>query len=260
MKRITVKIIPTYQCNQCCQYCDEPKDIPYTFAAKAFYRVIDYLERIPGIRINIDIEGGGEPLLCPELFDFINYKEHGTTIFTNGTLLTPALVEKCHEFVVFRVSLDGIKEVHDKYRKMKDNQSSYDATMAGINILQKHKRQFFIGSVIDIMTARRLQESYELIDTIKPFKWSITPKMVKDDYSVTQAIINYAAPIVAGLNGATPIDFYNISNGADDPNGNLEILIKDKIQIHQSGYATKNLREYAVEDLSLFIKELKEYV
>ncbi len=72
--------------------------------------------RIPSLLLS-----GGEPLIHPRFFDLIDYAgEHGLklTISTNGTLITPekARALKTAEVAYVGISLDGIGEIHDRFR------------------------------------------------------------------------------------------------------------------------------------------------
>ena len=64
---------------------------------------------------------GGEPLLREDLFGLAAYaKSLGLrpVLSTNGTLITPEMAEKLREagFQYVGVSLDGLEEIHDKFR------------------------------------------------------------------------------------------------------------------------------------------------
>lgn len=64
---------------------------------------------------------GGEPLIHPRFFDLVDYAtNHGLklTISTNGTLITPekAALLKAANVAYVGISLDGIGDIHDKFR------------------------------------------------------------------------------------------------------------------------------------------------
>ena len=84
---------------------------------------------------------GGEPLMNPEIIEVIF--SHGlelarkydlffhTNIITNATILTPeieAMLRKYRDLVDLSVqlSIDGIKEVHDRYRVTRTGKGSFD--------------------------------------------------------------------------------------------------------------------------------------
>ncbi|CAG0996444.1 partial PqqA peptide cyclase, partial [Rhodocyclaceae bacterium] len=75
-----------------------------------------------------------EPLLRPDIFD-IGRRAKGmgfyTALSSNGTLMDEAMVEKIAavDFDYVGVSLDGLREVHDKFRRL---EGAFDASLAGI--------------------------------------------------------------------------------------------------------------------------------
>lgn len=73
--------------------------------------------RIPSLLFS-----GGEPLIHPRFFDLVDHAtEQGLklTISTNGTLITPekAALLKAAKVAYVGISLDGIGEVHDQFRR-----------------------------------------------------------------------------------------------------------------------------------------------
>ncbi|MDH5543018.1 MAG: radical SAM protein [Nitrospinota bacterium] len=83
---------------------------------------------------------GGEPLFRPDIFDIAKYAsgEKGLTVAlaTNGTMVDEKMAEKIVESGIQRVSisLDGLGEVHDNFRKLP---GSYDRAVKGMKNLQK---------------------------------------------------------------------------------------------------------------------------
>ncbi|MGD9157268.1 MAG: heme b synthase [Desulfobacteraceae bacterium] len=94
---------------------------------------------------------GGEPLLRNDIFELAEY---GTCLglrmvmATNGTLLTPELVEKMKESGIKRVSisLDGKNaEKHDAFRKV---EGAFDASLKGISLLKEASVEFQINTTV----------------------------------------------------------------------------------------------------------------
>lgn len=76
---------------------------------------------------------GGEPMIHPHFFDLVNLASSAglkLTISTNGTLITPekAALLKAAEVAYVGISLDGIGEIHDRFRR---KQGAFDAAVRG---------------------------------------------------------------------------------------------------------------------------------
>ena len=108
----------TARCNLKCVHCyayTEPKDELNTAEVKS---VIDDLAEM---KVPLILFSGGEPLLRRDLFEVASYAtEKGLKIAlsTNGTLITQEIAQKLKRagFSYVGVSLDGLKDVHDKFR------------------------------------------------------------------------------------------------------------------------------------------------
>ena len=83
---------------------------------------------------------------------------------TNGTLLDDAWCEFLHEqnFLV-GLSIDGPKHLHDRYRKDKSGQGSFDRVMRSVKLLKKHKVNFATLSCINRATAKAPLEVYRFL-------------------------------------------------------------------------------------------------
>ena len=94
---------------------------------------------------------GGEPLLREDIFELARY---GTglglrmVMATNGTLLTPELVESMKESGIKRVSisLDGeTAEKHDAFRKV---EGAFDASLRGISYMKEAGLEYQINTTV----------------------------------------------------------------------------------------------------------------
>ena len=144
-KRFSIKALclhVAHTCNLNCSYC---------FASQGKYhgeralmsletgkRAIDFLIENSGYHKNLDIDFfGGEPLMnwdvCKELVKYGREQEkiHGKnirfTLTTNGVLLNDEVTEFCNkEMHNVVLSLDGRKEVNDRFRVDMAGNGSYD--------------------------------------------------------------------------------------------------------------------------------------
>ncbi|MBR3791161.1 MAG: thioether cross-link-forming SCIFF peptide maturase [Clostridia bacterium] len=131
-----------HTCNLNCSYC---------FASQGKYqgdralmsfetgkRALDFLIENSGTRHNLEVDFfGGEPLMNWQVVkDLVKYarsieKEHNKnfrfTLTTNGVLIDDDVIDFCNkEMDNVVLSLDGRKEVHDKFRVNYEGKGSYD--------------------------------------------------------------------------------------------------------------------------------------
>ncbi len=111
-------------CNLRCIHCyahataEENEDILSTEEAKGM------IDSCADFGCPVMLFSGGEPLLRKDLFELIHYateKGMRTTLSTNGTLITRELAKElatCKMGYV-GISLDGMEETHDKFRRVK---------------------------------------------------------------------------------------------------------------------------------------------
>lgn len=113
---------------------------------------------------------GGEPtLLGIDFFKkvielqrpFIKQKTIGNSLQTNGTLLTDEWCAflKSHRFMV-GISLDGPKEIHDRYRRDSAQKGSFDKVIRGLKLLQRHQVDYNVMACVTRDTARHPLDVY----------------------------------------------------------------------------------------------------
>lgn len=83
---------------------------------------------------------------------------------TNGTLLTDEWCQflRQHNFLV-GLSIDGPKELHDRYRVSKGGQPTFDKVMGAVRLLKKHGVQFNTLTVVNRLNARRPLDVYRFL-------------------------------------------------------------------------------------------------
>jgi len=149
---------------------------------------------------------GGEPLIYPELEDFIkSARPHLNliSVTTNGSLLSDKNIEKLKQWGVdvLTVSLDsGIPEEHDEFRGRK---GLYAQTLEGIERALKHGLNVTIGTVVTpknlhsdgikklIETSRRLKVILMLIPGIPVGMWKNNNEVLlsKDDLAYLDELV-----------------------------------------------------------------------
>jgi heme d1 biosynthesis radical SAM protein NirJ len=124
------------RCNLTCKHCysiSADKDFPGELSTGEVFTVMDDLK---GFRVPVLILSGGEPLLRPDIFEIAaRAKAMGfyTALSTNGTLITEDNIEQIAAigFDYVGVSLDGIQETHDRFRRL---DGAFDLSMHGIRL------------------------------------------------------------------------------------------------------------------------------
>jgi uncharacterized protein len=116
---------------------------------------------------------GGEPILLGlDYFrsvvalqeKYARGKKVTNTIQTNGTLLTDdwCRLFKKHGFLV-GLSMDGPREIHDRYRVKASGRPTFDTVMSALALLKKHKVSFNTLTVLNNYNARRPLEVYRFL-------------------------------------------------------------------------------------------------
>jgi len=116
---------------------------------------------------------GGEPtLLGIDFFDrvvklqrpYLGWKVIRNSLQTNGTLLTEKWCAflKRHGFMV-GISLDGPAEIHDRYRRDRSGNGTFDRVMHGLKLLQKHGVDYNVLACVAGETAKRPLHVYRFM-------------------------------------------------------------------------------------------------
>ena len=107
---------------------------------------------------------GGEPLVLGldfyrKAMELERKYADGKTVFntlqTNGTLLTPEWADFLREnrFLV-GISIDGPRDIHDKYRKDRGGAGTFDKVVRGIGLLRAHGVEFNTMSTVTASCSR----------------------------------------------------------------------------------------------------------
>lgn len=161
----------TRKCNLKCIHCSDFQQIKcpnFIIIAK----IIDKLW-VNGLR-RVSISGG-EPVLRQDLKKILAYaKKKGfiVTLITNGTLLNEKKVKEIKPFVDnVRISIHGFDSQHDKFTGVK---GSFDKSLKGIKLCQKHGIPVSVVSSILLSNVKNLRRLFELICLdLKIRRWRI---------------------------------------------------------------------------------------
>lgn len=157
--KITLQV--TQQCNFRCSYCIYSEDHNHMQRSHSSRRMdfsvakraVDFLREhsIDSPNLNIGFYGG-EPLLNFDLVrQVVDYckealygKELTYSLTTNGSLLEDDVVDYLVENDVnLMISLDGPKSIHDRNRRLKNGEGTYDIVMGKIQRIQERYPEYW---------------------------------------------------------------------------------------------------------------------
>jgi len=167
-------------CNLNCEYCFYLEK-QALFGPDEKYRMSDevlrafitnYIASQPTPVVEFVWQGGEPTLLGVDFFKrliefqkpFAQQKTITNSLQTNGTLLTDEWCRflKKHNFMV-GISLDGPKEVHDRYRRDRKGKGTFDQVMRGLSLLQKHKVECNVLACVTRETSKHPLEVYRFL-------------------------------------------------------------------------------------------------
>ena len=167
-------------CNLNCEYCFYLEK-QALFSSGEQYRMSDevlsafitnYITSQPTPVVEFVWQGGEPTLLGIDFFrravelqrPFLGTKTITNSLQTNGTLLTD---EWCtflrqNKFMV-GISIDGPREIHDRYRRDRSGKGTFDKVLGGLKLLQKHKVEYNVLTSVTRESARRPLEVYRFL-------------------------------------------------------------------------------------------------
>ncbi|MDZ7753439.1 MAG: heme d1 biosynthesis radical SAM protein NirJ [Gammaproteobacteria bacterium] len=127
------------RCNLTCRHCySTSADIDFA-GELTTEEVLEVMDDLRSYGVGVLILSGGEPLLRPDIFEISREaKTRGfyVGLSSNGTLIDAAMAEHIaaagYDYV--GVSLDGLRETHDYFRR---KAGAFDASLAGIGRLSE---------------------------------------------------------------------------------------------------------------------------
>lgn len=169
-------------CNLDCHYCYylDKAEIYHGRQLRMSEQVLETLTKqyiesndVPEVTFNWH---GGEPLVMG--LDFyrkaveLQQKYAGgkivhNTLQTNGTLIIPEWADffRENDFLI-GISIDGPADIHDKFRKDKGGQNTFDKVMRGVNLLRQRGVQFNTMTTVNKASEGRGAEVYRFLKSI----------------------------------------------------------------------------------------------
>ncbi len=202
-------VLVTFQvnlrCNSACGYCDLPLNVGrYELSRDEIRRVFAGLYR-DGIRFVL--VQGGEPLLrrdLPEILEDLSGLGFHLTLITNGTKLTPALVDRLRRLpLAISVSLDSLDRTC--YRQIR-GADQLDEVLHGVTLLNDYPHLKFLTCIVseinreEVSDVVRFATTQGFIPVVGAYHWNVGT-YGKADRLLMYDRINAAAVMNGLLNG-----------------------------------------------------------
>jgi len=175
-------VLATFQvnlrCNSACGYCDLPLNVGrYEMAREEIQQVFSCLYR-DGVRFVL--VQGGEPLLrrdLPEILEDLSAIGLHLTLITNGTKITPQLVERLSRLpLAISVSLDTLDR--ERYRQIR-GADQLPLVLEGIALLKYFPHQKFLTCIVsDLNRAEapavvRFAQEQGFLPVVGAYHWNV---------------------------------------------------------------------------------------
>ena len=124
----------TKTCNLKCRHCYMSSDNKKYQNELTTEEAKSFIDDLADFRVPVLLFSGGEPLIRPDFFQLAEYAQKKgvrPTLSTNGTLITREVAQRIKDIGVgyVGISLDGLKDVNDKFRGV---DGAYEKAMQGI--------------------------------------------------------------------------------------------------------------------------------
>lgn len=155
----------TRRCNLTCKHCYAlSADHPYP-GELGEAEMLAVLQDLKAYGVPALILSGGEPLLSPHLWPLAQRaRELGfhLGLSTNGTLIDAPMADRiaAHGFDYVGISLDGLRETHDRFRRM---QGAFDASLGALRLLRERGVNIGMRYTLTAMNAHDLAPLLELM-------------------------------------------------------------------------------------------------
>jgi 12,18-didecarboxysiroheme deacetylase len=168
-KRPVVVWNVTKACNLKCIHCyakADNKRAPDELTTEEGYKLLEDLVQFGSPVI---LFSGGEPLVRPDILDLI-YRAVNlglrTVISTNGVLIDDSLAKEFKKLGVSYVgiSLDGWKEVHDKFRGVK---GAFEKVISAVEACKKENLKVGLRFTMSKLNAKEIPKIFDLVEELK---------------------------------------------------------------------------------------------
>ena len=156
----------TRTCNLKCRHCYMSSDAKKYQNELTTAEVKQFLDDLADFNVPVLLFSGGEPLIRPDFFELADYaakKGVRPTLSTNGTLITPEVARKIKDIGVgyVGISLDGLREVNDKFR---GKAGAFEAAMNGIKNCVAVDQRVGLRFTINHHNIQELENIFDFIE------------------------------------------------------------------------------------------------
>jgi 12,18-didecarboxysiroheme deacetylase len=168
-KRPVVVWNTTRACNLRCIHCYAKADntpAPDELTTEEGFKLLEDLSQFG---CPVILFSGGEPLVRPDILDLIHKAVSlglRTVISTNGVLIDETLAKELKKLGVSYVgiSLDGWKEVHDKFRGVK---GSFEKVVSAIESCKKENLKVGLRFTMSKLNAKEIPKVFDLVEELE---------------------------------------------------------------------------------------------
>jgi putative heme d1 biosynthesis radical SAM protein NirJ1 len=156
----------TRTCNLKCRHCYMSSDAKKYQNELTTAEAKQFIDDLADFNVPVLLFSGGEPLIRPDFFELADYaakKGVRPTLSTNGTLITPEVARKIKDIGVgyVGISLDGLREVNDKFR---GKAGAFEAAMNGIKNCVEVDQRVGLRFTINHHNIQELENIFDFIE------------------------------------------------------------------------------------------------
>lgn len=156
----------TRTCNLKCRHCYMISDAKKYQNELTTAEAKQFIDDLADFNVPVLLFSGGEPLIRPDFFELADYaakKGVRPTLSTNGTLITPEVARKIKDIGVgyVGISLDGLREVNDKFR---GKAGAFEAAMNGIKNCVAVDQRVGLRFTINHHNIQELENIFDFIE------------------------------------------------------------------------------------------------
>jgi len=156
----------TRRCNLACQHCYASSGKSSGGPELTTSEGMALIDDLSLFGSPVILFSGGEPLVRPDLPELAEYavsKGMRAVISTNGTLITDSLASRLKSVGLsyIGISLDGLKKIHDKFRRQS---GAFDKALAGIRSSREAGIKTGLRFTITRWNARDIPRIFDLIE------------------------------------------------------------------------------------------------
>ena len=177
---LVLTILPTGKCNFNCPYCFE-SDKQFSRSAMSLENqnaLLKYVQKNISKHKSLKVGWfGGEPLLEPNIIKYLSEKiikicnarflPYSSEMTTNGYFLTEEVFKMLYSMKVYnyQITIDGVKEHHDKYRTTHNGKGTYDVIFSNLLRIKDLKQYKFARILLRVnMLKDSVDKTNEFID------------------------------------------------------------------------------------------------